>query len=56
MATPDDPPRFDRRRERALDKAAEISEEDIARAQEAWRETAPRQFRDLLDAAEDDDT
>jgi acyl-CoA reductase-like NAD-dependent aldehyde dehydrogenase len=47
---PDRVPRFDPATEAELDAAAEITPEDIARAQEAFRESAPKQFRDLLDA------
>jgi hypothetical protein len=30
-----------------------ISEEDIARAKQAWKESAPPEFRNLLDATEE---
>jgi HK97 family phage portal protein len=35
-----------------LDALAEISEDDIAEAQDAWKRHAPRAYRDLLDATE----
>lgn len=50
-----EPPEFDAATQRELDRAAEVTPEDIERAQEQWRETAPQRFRDLLDAEEDDD-
>jgi hypothetical protein len=54
---PDDVPTFDAETEAELDAAAEITPEDIQRAQETWREVAPRNARGLLDAepADNDD-
>lgn len=33
----------------------EITADDIARAKQAWRETAPPQFRELLEGEKDDE-
>jgi hypothetical protein len=44
------PPTFDAATEAELAAAAEITPEDIARAQQAWRRDARPAFRDLLDA------
>jgi hypothetical protein len=44
------PPTFDAATEAELDAAAEITPDDIARAQAAWRRDASPEFRDLLDA------
>jgi hypothetical protein len=35
-----------------LDQAAEVTDDDIQRARALWRQTAPREFRTLLDAVE----
>lgn len=48
----DAPPTFDAATEAELDRAAEITEADIADAQEMWRESASPEFRTLLDAKE----
>ncbi len=37
-----------------LDDLSEISPQDIAEAQAAWRRDAPPEFRDLLDAKPED--
>lgn len=47
---PEEPPVFDAATEADLDAASEISAEDIARAQQRWRDNAPSGFKDLLDA------
>jgi hypothetical protein len=44
------PPTFDAATEAEIAAAAEITPEDIARAQQAWRRDARPEFRDLLDA------
>lgn len=38
-----------------LDALASVTPEDIARAQERWREQASPRYRDLLDATPTDD-
>jgi len=45
------PPTFDDETEAAIAAAAEITPEDLARAQQAWRHDARPAVRDLLDAA-----
>jgi hypothetical protein len=50
--TPIRPPTFDEATEAELAAAAEITPEDITRAQQAWRRDASPEFRDLLDAPE----
>ena len=50
-----EPPRFDPATEAELDAAAEITPEDIARAQETFRETARKPYRNLLDAEATDE-
>lgn len=44
------PPTFDAATEAEIAAAAEITPEDLTRAQQAWRRDASPQFRDLLDA------
>ena len=50
-AAPDDLPDLS---DEELDRLSAIGPEDIERAQQAWREDAPRPFRDLLDAGEEE--
>lgn len=52
----DPPPTFDAATEAELDRAAEITPADVARAQGQWREDAPGTYSDLLDAQPSEDT
>lgn len=47
---PEQPPTFDEAAERELDRAAEITLDDIGDAIRAWRTDASPPFRELLDA------
>ncbi|MGI8765689.1 MAG: hypothetical protein ACR2KM_04125 [Gemmatimonadaceae bacterium] len=51
-----EPPKLSPEKEREIEAASIITPEDILRAQAAWRQDAPPEYKDLLDAKPDDGT